>query len=79
MYTFVLGKVKSVRSLKLKENDFRLCVELPIKAIFSKMTIVSLAAHERPRIAGRKKVNAIKDGFLILSEILNLFFWSSKK
>jgi len=73
LYTFVLGKVNSVRSLKLKENDFRLCVELPIKAVFSKMTIVSLAAHERPRIAGWKKVNAIKDGFLIFITMVKYY------
>ena len=32
LYTFVLGKTKSFRQLNLNYHDFRLCVELPIKA-----------------------------------------------
>ena len=74
LYTFVLGKTSCARELNLKQNDFRLCVELPIKAVFSKMKIVSSAANERPRIAGKKKVNAIKDGFLILISMIKYFF-----
>tara|TARA_B100001245_G_C22693351_1_gene338230 strand:- start:124 stop:693 length:570 start_codon:yes stop_codon:yes gene_type:complete len=32
LYTFILGKTKSFQKLELKYHDFRLCVELPIKA-----------------------------------------------
>ena len=32
-------------------------------------------SHERARIAGLKKVNAIKDGFLILVGMIKLFFF----
>ena len=33
---------------------------------------------ERKRIAGKKKVNAIKDGFLILTAIIISFFKKNK-
>ena len=32
LYTFVLGKTTKVKDLDLKQDDFRFCVELPIKA-----------------------------------------------
>ena len=32
LYTFVLGKTDKVKDLNLKQDDFRFCVELPIKA-----------------------------------------------
>jgi len=60
--------------LNLKQNDFRLCVELPIKAKYSNMKIISSPAHERVRIGGKKKVNAIRDGFLILSAMAKYYF-----
>jgi len=34
----------------------------------------TLPSHERVRIAGTKKVNALKDGFLILVKMVKLFF-----
>ena len=38
------------------------------------LNYASLPSKERKRIAGFKKVNAIKDGFLILTAIIELFF-----
>ena len=32
LYTYILGKTESFKNLNLISNDFRLCVELPIKA-----------------------------------------------
>ena len=63
LYTFVLGKTKSVKNLNLKEKDFKLCVELPIKAKEKKMLMSTSKANERKRFSGKKKVNAIRDGF----------------
>ena len=74
LYTYVMGKTKSAKNLELKYNDFRICVELPIKAKFKKNNFVSIPSMERKRIAGKKKVNAIKDGFLILTAIIISFF-----
>ena len=74
LYTFILGKTNSFRELKLYNGDFRICVEIPIKAKLKKMTYVCLPSFERERIGGKKKVNPLKDGLLILSEIVKYFF-----
>ena len=47
---------------------------MPIKMAICKMNYASVPSYEKRRIAGKKKVNALKDGFLILIEILKLFF-----
>ena len=70
LYTYVMGKSEKYKSLDLKSNDFSFCIELPIKAKFSKFNLLSIASHERTRIAGIKKVNEFKDGFLILISII---------
>ena len=75
LYTYVLCDTKKTKKLKLKNNDFRFCVELPIKAIKKNYRITSISSYERSRIAGRKKVNAIRDGFLILTSMIKLFFY----
>ena len=31
-------------------------------------------SHERKRIGGKKKVNEFKDGFIILSHLIKLYF-----
>tara|TARA_A100001015_G_scaffold315472_1_gene427358 strand:+ start:65 stop:730 length:666 start_codon:yes stop_codon:yes gene_type:complete len=74
LYTFVLGKTKEVQELNLNQDDFRFCVELPIKAKKKGLNLCTITAHEKKRIAGKKKVNAFKDGLLILSHMLFLFF-----
>ncbi len=71
LYTYILGKTSSFKKMKLKSGDFRLCVEIPIKAKKMKFDYLCLPSHERSRIAGFKKVNAIKDGFLILIGIIS--------
>ena len=60
--------------LDLSQKDFTICVELPIKAKKNDMRIGSSSCYERKRIAGKKKVNALKDGFLILISMIKLFF-----
>ena len=74
LYTYILAKTSSLKNLYLKNGDFRICVELPIKAKFYKMEYICLPSYERERIGGKKKVNAIKDGLLILIEIVKYFF-----
>jgi len=73
LYTFVLGKTKCAKKLNLKSNDFRLCVELPVLAKLKKMKLLTSNSHERARIAGEKKVNEFKDGFLILKKLAELY------
>ena len=78
LYTFVMGNTEKVLNLKLKQKDFRFCVELPIKAKRNNLQISDIGSNERKRIAGTKKVNDFKDGFLILKEMIYLFFNSKR-
>ncbi len=73
LYTYILGRTQKAKELGLRYHDFRICVEIPIKAKFNRYKFTSSPSMERKRIAGTKKVNAIKDGFLILTAILILF------
>ena len=73
LYTFVLGRTGKVNNLNLQSKDFCFCVELPIKAHKNKLKLTSSPANERRRIAGKKKVNAFKDGLKILVSMFKLF------
>ncbi len=75
LYTFIMGKTDSFKILNIKSNDFRFCVELPIKMQKNNMKYFSIPSYEKKRIAGKKKVNEFKDGFLILIKIIKLFFF----
>ena len=68
-----MGKTNAFQDLALRYNDFTFCVELPIKAKSRSMRMFDFPSYERPRISGKKKVNELKDGFLILISILRLF------
>ncbi len=74
LYTFVLGKTKEAKKLNLSYKDFKFCVELPIKAKRKGFTLINSKSYERSRIGGKKKVNAFKDGILIISGMISLFF-----
>ena len=74
LYTFVLGKTDSAKKLGLIKKDFCFCIELPIKAMRKNMKMSSISSYERKRFAGIKKVNALKDGFLIFKHMIYLFF-----
>ena len=74
LYTFIIGKTEHTNILNLTQKDFSFCVELPIKAKKMKMKLGCINSYERKRIAGKKKVNAFKDGFLILKHMIKLFF-----
>ena len=72
LYTYVIGDTVKVINLNLKEQNFNYCVELPIKANKNNLKISSISSYERPRIGGKKKVNAFKDGLSILICMLSL-------
>tara|TARA_B100000686_G_C16545469_1_gene839658 strand:+ start:69 stop:737 length:669 start_codon:yes stop_codon:yes gene_type:complete len=72
LFTYVVGKTKAFKCLNMKFDDFSFCVELPIKAKYKKYILSDFPSFERSRIAGEKKVNEFKDGFLILISILKL-------
>ena len=71
LYTFVLGKTEKVKKLSLKEDDFRFCVQLPIKAIKNNYLISSITAHEKKRIAGKKK-SECDQGWFFNINLLNI-------
>jgi len=75
LFTYVMGKTLAFKSLNLKRKDFRFCIELPVLAKFKKYQIISKPSYERSRLTGRKKVNELKDGFLILLCILKMFIF----
>jgi len=74
LYTFVIGDTQKIIKLNLKQKDFTLCVELPIKAKNNNLKITDISSNEKSRIGGVKKVNEFKDGFLILIHMIKLFF-----
>jgi glycosyltransferase involved in cell wall biosynthesis len=74
LYTFVVGDTSKAKELNILSTDFQFCVELPIKVMRKKFTMDVYPSFERKRIAGKKKVNAFKDGSLILKKLIELFF-----
>ena len=75
LFTYVMGKTSSFKSLGLKRKDFRFCIELPVLVKFKKYKFISKSSYERLRLSGRKKVNEFKDGFLILLCIFTMFIF----
>lgn len=74
LFTYVLGSTKYFKKLNLTSNDFRLCVEIPLKIKRNKLLIKTIPSYERKRIAGKKNVSEFKDGFLILLFLIKNFF-----
>ena len=73
LFTYILGKTSSFRSLNLKCKDFCLCVEIPINAKKMNASYKEIPSYERKRIAGNKKVNEFRDGFKILIYMIKRF------
>ena len=73
LFTYVLCNVEKFNKLNLKNYDFKLCIELPAKVKQNNFSYSEIPIFERKRYGGKKKVNAIKDGFLILIEIIKNF------
>ena len=66
LFTYVLCNVEKFNKLNLKNNDFKLCIELPAKVKQNKFLYSEIPIYERKRFAGKKKLNLLKDGFLKL-------------
>ena len=56
MFTYILGKTSAAKNLDLNYSDFRICVEIPIKAKLNKLNYDSIPSKERKRIGGFKKL-----------------------
>lgn len=72
LFLFLFGKRNSFNQLNVKEQDFKICTELLIKAHTGFKT-AEIFSHESQRLHGVTKVNRLKDGFLILKHILLMY------
>ena len=75
LFTYVLCNVKKFKNLNLVSDDFKFCIELPVKVKKNQYTYTDLEMYERKRYDGKKKVNVIKDGLLISLEIMKSFIY----
>lgn len=78
LLTYVLCNVIDFKKLRLSSNDFRICIELPATVQKNNYLYTEMAIKERKRFSGIKKVNEIKDGFLIFLEIVKNFVKKNK-
>ena len=67
LFTYIVAKKKAIDVLKLKSDDYCLCVEIPLKAKKMQIKYSTHPCIERARIADKKKVKAFSDGLKILS------------
>ena len=74
-----MGDTSKFKKLKLKNSDFRICVEIPIKTKINNYKYNSIASLERKRFGGIKKINEFKDGFLILLELAKNYLMPYEK
>ena len=58
-----MGKTDSFKKLNIVSNDFKFCVELPIKMEIANMKYECIPSYELKRIAGRKKLMLLKTVF----------------
>ena len=79
LFTYIMGETNKFQKLKLKNSDFRICVEIPIKIKINNFKYNSIPSFERKRLGGIKKVEEFKDGFLILSELIRNYFINYEK
>ena len=78
LYTYIMGETKKFKLLKLREKDFRICIEIPTNIKKHNFSYTSISSHEKKRIGGEKKVNAFFDGFKILQYMLTRIFMNGK-
>ena len=70
-----MGDTRKFNMLNIESHDFTFCVEFPIKAKRNGMLYETMPSHEKSRIGGKKKVNPIVDGSLILIKMLKMFLF----
>lgn len=73
LYTYVLCNTKKFNNLNIISHDFRFCIEFPYKVANNKFNYTEIKSKEFKRKFGKKNVNELKDGFLILMELVKCF------
>jgi glycosyltransferase involved in cell wall biosynthesis len=79
LFTYIMGETNKFKRLKLKNSDFKICVEIPIKVKINNFKYLSIGSFERKRLGGIKKVNEFIDGFLILIELTKNYLFPYEK
>jgi glycosyltransferase involved in cell wall biosynthesis len=79
LFTYIMGETNKFKKLKLKNSDFKICVEIPIKVKINNLKYLSIGSFERKRLGGIKKVKEFIDGFLILTELTKNYFLPYEK
>ncbi|WP_440934852.1 glycosyltransferase family 2 protein [Candidatus Pelagibacter sp.] len=72
LFLYLFGKRECFINLNLEEKDFKICTEALIKAR-TNYKCDEIYSHENKRIFGTTKVNRFKDGYLMLSNVFNLW------
>ena len=73
LFTYFVAKKNEIEKLKLKSNDYCLCVEIPIKCKINNYKYKTIPCFERKRFADKKKVKPFRVGFSILIYIFKYF------
>jgi glycosyltransferase involved in cell wall biosynthesis len=79
LFTYIMGETKKFKRLKLKNSDFKICVEIPIKVKINNFKYLSIGSFERKRLGGIKKVKEFIDGFLIFIELTKNYLFPYEK
>ena len=74
LYAYYLSDIAKVNKLKLKQQDFTIALELPLKIKNFNQTYSEIPSKERKRISGKKKVREFVDGFKLLKYMVFFYF-----
>ena len=74
LYAYYLSDIKKIKKLKLKQKDFSIALEIPLKIENFDQTYFEIPSKERKRISGIKKVREFVDGFKLLKYMMFFFF-----
>ena len=73
LFTYIMAQTDDLKNLKLKSDNYCLCVEIPFAAKKKKYSYSTFPCIERKRFADRKKVKAFKDGLVILFYMIKYY------
>ena len=79
LFLYCMVRRNALERLKMTSNGFSFCVEFPIRVHNIGLKYTEIPSFERKRFAGKSKVNAFVDGFLIAMTIFKLkltIIWS---
>lgn len=74
LYAYYLSDLQKIKKLKLKQSDFTIALEIPLKIQNHNQTYSEIPSKERKRISGKKKVREFVDGFKLLKYMVSFYF-----